>query len=136
LRRTFLNDANGFEPHSDELDARLTPALDPTRLIALDVTGRVLDSQLVDSEVDDTPDELVFQSDLRAGETSSGLDMRTNGGSRLVITDWYMTDNDHHYTGEGADSYSVGQSRACGGWGFCARHRIASGRSWPGQRRN
>jgi hypothetical protein len=34
---------------------------------------------------------------------------------RLVINDWYMVDDYHRDTGEGADLYSVGRTRGCGG---------------------
>jgi unsaturated rhamnogalacturonyl hydrolase len=52
--------------------------------------------------------------------TSSGIDVWTKRVSRLVINDWYMTDNYHVDTGEGADLYSVGKSRGCGGLGIWA----------------
>ena len=40
--------------------------------------------------------------------TSSGLDVWVKRTPRLVINDWYMVDDYHRDTGEGADLYSAG----------------------------
>lgn len=48
---------------------------------------------------------------------SSGIDSWSKRTSRLVVNDWYLTDDYHHDNGEGADLYSVGKSRGCGGLG-------------------
>ena len=37
---------------------------------------------------------------------------------KLVVNDWYMTDDYHQDHGEGADLYGVGKSRGCGGLGI------------------
>ena len=50
--------------------------------------------------------------------TSSGLDVWVKRTKRLVINDWYMVDDYHRDTGEGADLYSVGRTRGCGGSGL------------------
>jgi hypothetical protein len=50
--------------------------------------------------------------------TSSTVDIWTKRVRRLVINDWYMTDNYHADYGEGADLYSAGLSRGCGGNGI------------------
>ena len=50
--------------------------------------------------------------------TSSGLDVWVKRTPRLVINDWYMVDDYHRDTGEGADLYSVGKTRGCGGSGL------------------
>lgn len=50
--------------------------------------------------------------------TSSGVDVWTKRTPRLVINEWYMTDDYHHDHGDGADMYSVGKSRGCGGNGI------------------
>jgi unsaturated rhamnogalacturonyl hydrolase len=50
--------------------------------------------------------------------TSSGVDVWCKRTRKLVINDWYMTGNYHEDTGEGADLYSVGKSRGCGGTGI------------------
>jgi hypothetical protein len=50
--------------------------------------------------------------------TSSAVDVWTKHVRRLVINDWYMTDNYHADNGDGADFYSAGVSRGCGGNGI------------------
>ncbi len=50
--------------------------------------------------------------------TSSAVDVWCKRVRRLVINDWYMVDNYHQDTGEGADFYSAGKSRGCGGSGI------------------
>ena len=47
--------------------------------------------------------------------TSSGIDVWVKRTKRLVVNEWYMTDDYHRDNGEGADFYSVKQSRGCGG---------------------
>jgi unsaturated rhamnogalacturonyl hydrolase len=49
--------------------------------------------------------------------TSSTVDVWLKRTRRLVINDWYMVDDYHRDTGEGADFYSAGKSRGCGGGG-------------------
>ena len=49
--------------------------------------------------------------------TSSSVDVWFKRTRRLVINDWYMVDNYHRDNGEGADMYSAGKSRGCGGNG-------------------
>lgn len=49
--------------------------------------------------------------------TSSGIDAWSKRVERLVINEWYQTDAYHDDHGEGADYYSVGKSRGCGGLG-------------------
>jgi len=50
--------------------------------------------------------------------TSSTVDVWLKRTRRLVINDWYMVDDYHRDTGEGADFYSAGKSRGCGGSGW------------------
>ena len=50
--------------------------------------------------------------------TSSSLDVWVKRTPRLVINDWYMVDDYHRNTGEGADLYSAGRTRGCGGSGL------------------
>lgn len=50
--------------------------------------------------------------------TSSTIDVWVKRTPRLVINDWYMVDDYHRDTGEGADFYSAGTSRGCGGSGI------------------
>lgn len=56
--------------------------------------------------------------------TSSGVDVWLKRTRRLVINDWYMTDDYHHDSGEGGDFYSVGRSRGCGGSGLWRDERL------------
>jgi len=62
--------------------------------------------------------------------TSSGIDVWTKRVSRLVVNDWYMTDNYHLDSGEGADMYSVGKSRGCGGVGVWANDALHVSRNF------
>ena len=50
--------------------------------------------------------------------TSSTVDVWLKRTRRLVLNDWYMVDDYHRDTGEGADFYSAGRSRGCGGSGI------------------
>jgi len=50
--------------------------------------------------------------------TSSSVDVWFKRTRRLVINDWYMVDDYHRDSGEGADMYSAGKSRGCGGNGI------------------
>ena len=50
--------------------------------------------------------------------TSSSVDVWFKRTRRLVINDWYMADDYHRDNGEGADLYSAGRSRGCGGNGI------------------
>jgi unsaturated rhamnogalacturonyl hydrolase len=62
--------------------------------------------------------------------TSSGVDIWCKRTRRLVINDWYMTDNYHEDTGEGADLYSVGKSRGCGGIGIWSDGKLHVSRNF------
>jgi hypothetical protein len=55
---------------------------------------------------------------------SSGVDVWAKRVPRLVVNDWYMTDDYHRDQGEGADFYSVGKSRGCGGVGVWAGGKL------------
>jgi hypothetical protein len=148
-----------------------------------DAAGRDVLAQAIDVNDDGTFDELVFQTDVAAGEsrtftlavgdrrvytreqfraygrfvrerrddfawendlvafrtygaaletwaqeplTSSAVDVWFKKTRRLVINDWYMVDDYHRDHGEGADLYSAGKSRGCGGSGVWE-----AGRLWP-----
>jgi hypothetical protein len=56
--------------------------------------------------------------------TSSSIDVWSKRVSRLVINDWYMVDNYHSDIGEGADTYSAGATRGCGGSGIWANNQL------------
>jgi len=58
--------------------------------------------------------------------TSSAVDVWFKRTRKLVINDWYMVDDYHRDNGDGADLYSAGKSRGCGGnapW--------EAGKLWP-----
>lgn len=50
--------------------------------------------------------------------TSSSVDVWLKRTRRLIVNDWYLVDDYHRDTGEGADFYSAGRSRGCGGTGL------------------
>lgn len=56
--------------------------------------------------------------------TSSGIDTWVKKVKKPVINDWYMTGDYHRDNGEGADFYSVGKSRGCGGLGLWAGGKL------------
>jgi len=56
--------------------------------------------------------------------TSSTVDIWCKRVRRLVVNDWYMVDDYHDDHGEGADFYSAGRSRGCGGSGLWAGGRL------------
>lgn len=170
---------------------RILPSLDRARLVVVDAGQRAVLSQLVDTNGDDAPDELVFQTDMAAGETqrfrvqpgerppfrvedykvygrfvrerhddfafesdrlahrmygqdletwktepliSSGVDVWAKRTRRLVINDWYLTDDYHHDHGEGADLYSVKTSRGCGGLGVWNAGKLMVSRNFKHSR--
>jgi uncharacterized protein DUF4861 len=166
---------------------KLAPSLEPGKLVVLDDKRKPLLSQLLDNDGDDTPDELVFQTDLGAREsrsfsvetgprglparddfrvygrfvrerhddfawendavahrmygigletwkkeplTSSGIDVWSKKAKRLVINEWYMTDDYHRDNGEGGDFYTVKTSRGCGGTAIWAGDKPAVSRNF------
>jgi hypothetical protein len=151
---------------------KYSPGLEAGKVVVVDARKQPVLSQLVDSDGDDAPDELLFQTDLGAKEsktftveagtrptpkaddfkvygrfvrerhddfawendrvahrmygpdleiwkkeplTSSGIDVWVKRSKKLVVNDWYMTDDYHRDNGDGADFYSVSKSRGCGG---------------------
>lgn len=56
--------------------------------------------------------------------TSSTIDIWSKRTPRMVISDWYLADDYHVDHGEGADFYSAGLSRGCGGSGLWAGDRL------------
>jgi hypothetical protein len=160
---------------------KMVPGFDVKKALITDAAGKPILSQLVDMNGDDSPDELVFQTDLGAKETkkfklkmgqrpmvtrdeykaygrfvrerhddfawendrvahrvygpdletyakepltSSGVDVWVKRFPKLVVNDWYMTDNYHQDFGDGADFYAVGKSRGCGGLGVWAGGKL------------
>ncbi len=62
--------------------------------------------------------------------TSSTVDIWCKRTPRLVINDWYMADNYHADTGEGADFYSAGKSRGVGGSGIWEDNQLFVSRNF------
>jgi hypothetical protein len=61
---------------------------------------------------------------VREPLTSSAVDIWSKRVPRLIINDWYMADNYHVDNGEGADFYSAGVTRGCGGNGLWAADKL------------
>lgn len=56
--------------------------------------------------------------------TSSTIDIWSKRTPRMVVNEWYMSEDYHADHGEGADFYSAGPSRGCGGGGLWAADRM------------
>ncbi len=71
-----------------------------------------------------------------AGEplTSSTIDIWSKRTARMVINDWYLADHYHEDTGEGADFYSAGKSRGCGGNGLWAADQLWTSKNFINSR--
>jgi hypothetical protein len=71
-----------------------------------------------------------------AGEplTSSTIDIWSKRTPRMVINDWYLADHYHKDTGEGADFYSAGKSRGCGGNGLWAKDQLWTSKNFVNSR--
>ncbi len=61
---------------------------------------------------------------VREPLTSSTVDIWSKRTPLPVINDWYMVDNYHSDTGTGADFYSAGPSRGCGGNGLWVEGKL------------
>ncbi|MFB3903926.1 MAG: DUF4861 domain-containing protein [Acidobacteriota bacterium] len=66
--------------------------------------------------------------------TSSTVDIWCKRVRKLVLNDWYMMDNYHTDTGEGADFYSAGKSRGCGGSGIWEGGKLHPSRNFMSSR--
>ncbi len=62
--------------------------------------------------------------------TSSTVDVWLKRTRRLVLNDWYMVDDYHRDTGEGADFYSAGRSRGCGGSGLWRDGKLVTSKNF------
>jgi hypothetical protein len=71
---------------------------------------------------------------VREPLTSSTVDIWSKRTPRMVINDWYMVDNYHADTGEGADFYSAGPTRGCGGNGLWAGDKLWVSRNFVNSR--
>ncbi len=56
--------------------------------------------------------------------TSSTIDIWSKRSPRMVVNDWYLADDYHVDHGEGADYYSAGATRGCGGTGLWANGQL------------
>src|SRR5688572_3597062 len=56
--------------------------------------------------------------------TSSAIDIWSKRTPKMVINEWYMVDNYHTDLGEGADVYSAGPTRGCGGSGIWSNGQL------------
>jgi hypothetical protein len=65
---------------------------------------------------------------------SSGIDTWSKRVPKLVVNDWYMTDDYHQDIGQGADFYGVGKSRGCGGLGIWAGGKLHTSRNFTRSR--
>jgi hypothetical protein len=64
--------------------------------------------------------------------TSSTIDIWSKRTPRMVISDWYLADNYHVDHGDGADFYSAGLSRGCGGSGLWAEDKLWVSKNFTG----
>ena len=62
--------------------------------------------------------------------TSSTVDVWLKRTRRLVLNDWYMVDDYHRDNGEGADFYSAGKSRGCGGSGLWRDGKLVTSKNF------
>jgi hypothetical protein len=66
--------------------------------------------------------------------SSSTVDVWSKRTPRMVINQWYMADDYHVDHGEGADLYSAGLTRGCGGNGLWAADRLWVSRAFRDSR--
>ena len=71
-----------------------------------------------------------------AGEslTSSAVDIWSKRVPGMVIDEWYMVDNYHVDSGQGADFYTAGTTRGCGGTGLWADGKLWVSRNFVDSR--
>ncbi|MBN8458663.1 MAG: DUF4861 family protein [Verrucomicrobia bacterium] len=63
---------------------------------------------------------------------SSTIDIWSKRTEKMVVNDWYLADDYHADRGDGADFYSAGPSRGCGGSGLWAGDRLWVSRNFTG----
>lgn len=66
--------------------------------------------------------------------TSSTIDIWSKRTPDMVVNDWYMADDYHVDHGKGADFYSAGLSRGCGGSGVWAADKLWVSRNFVNSR--
>jgi hypothetical protein len=62
--------------------------------------------------------------------SSSTIDIWSKRTPRMVVNDWYLSDDYHTDHGDGADFYSAGLSRGCGGNGLWSAERLWTSRNF------
>lgn len=62
--------------------------------------------------------------------SSSTIDIWSKRTPQMVVNDWYLADDYHVDHGEGADFYSAGPSRGCGGSGLWAADQLYLSRNF------
>jgi uncharacterized protein DUF4861 len=65
---------------------------------------------------------------------SSGIDTWAKRSTKLLVNEWYMTDDYHSDNGDGADFYGVGKSRGCGGLGVWSSGKLHNSRNFTRSR--
>jgi len=65
---------------------------------------------------------------------SSGIDAWAKRSTKLLVNEWYMTDDYHSDNGDGADFYAVGKSRGCGGLGVWTGGKLHNSRNFTRSR--
>jgi hypothetical protein len=65
---------------------------------------------------------------------SSGIDVWAKRVPRLLVNEWYMTDDYHQDHGDGADFYAVGKTRGCGGLGVWSNDKLYVSRNFVSSR--
>lgn len=146
-----LVDVNGDEAF-DELVFQTNLAASETQRFRVQVGERkpfrAQDFKVYGRFVRERHDDFAFESDRVAHRmygqdletwkkeplTSSGVDVWAKRTRRLVINDWYMTDDYHRDHGEGADVYSVKTARGCGGLGVWNAGKLAVSRNFKHSR--
>lgn len=66
--------------------------------------------------------------------SSSTIDIWSKRTPRMVVNDWYLSDDYHADHGDGADFYSAGLSRGCGGNGLWVEDRLWTSRNFVNSR--
>jgi len=66
--------------------------------------------------------------------SSSTIDIWSKRTAKMVVNDWYLSDDYHNDHGDGADFYSAGLSRGCGGNGLWAADRLWTSRNFVNSR--
>ena len=61
---------------------------------------------------------------------SSTIDVWSKRTPKMVVNDWYLADDYHADHGEGADFYSAGPTRGCGGGGIWAGEKLWTSRNF------